>query len=252
MAPKVAKYADGFELSTHYIGDDMKPMQDAIRAAIEGGGGKPVYVKVSPFRDVAKAAKAAKDVGVTGIVAVNSYGPCMALDIERMGMPFMGSDSKYGWMSGPAIKPIALRAVYDICKEVDLPVVGVGGISTGRDAIEYLMAGASACGICTAAIVEGRDVFNTIAQEMTEWMQEHGIKHVEDLIGLAQKKPVYKQVNPPKVDATKCVGCGTCVTSCLYEAMQLNDEGVAHADPSRCFRCGLCYTRCPAGAISLD
>ena len=136
----------------------------------------------------------------------------------------MGSAAKYGWVSGPAIKPLAMRVVYDVAKECDLPIVAVGGISNGRDAIEYLMAGAQGLGVCTAAIVQGRDVYGQIAQEMKDWMNDHGYKHIEELVGLGLKQPQYKQLTPPKVDASKCIGCGTCVTSCLYEAMKLNDE----------------------------
>jgi len=252
MAPKVAKFADAIELSTHYIGDDLKPMTDAIRAAINGSGGKPVFVKLSPFRDAPRAAKAAKEAGASGIVCVNSYGPCLALDIERKGAPFMGSESKYGWISGPALKPLALRVVYDVAKEVDIPVIGVGGITNGADAIEFLMAGASGLGICTAAIVKGRHVYGQIASEMESWMNSHGFKNVEELIGLGLKHPALTMKNAPIVNEKRCVGCGSCVTSCLYEAMKIGSKGIAECDPTLCFRCGLCYTRCPIGAITVD
>jgi dihydroorotate dehydrogenase len=252
LAPKVANFADGFELSTDYISDDPKPMQDAIRAAIHGSGGKPVFVKLSPFRDASKAALAAAAAGVTGIVCVNSYGPTLALDIDRRGKSFMGSKSKYGWMSGPAVKPLAIRTVYDVCKEVSLPVIGVGVITNGRDAIEFLMAGASSVGICTAAIVKGRGVFNDIANEMTEWMEQHGYKSVEELVGLSLKQDAFELKNSPKIDADKCIGCGQCVTSCLYEALKLNDDGVAVSNPNLCFKCGLCYSKCLNSAISLE
>jgi len=251
VAPKVNKYADAVELSTHYIGDDPKPMQDAVRAAKEGTDGKPVIVKLSPFRDNGKAAKAAKDAGADALTCINSYGPCLAIDIERAGAPFMGSATKYGWMSGPGIKPIAMRVVYDVAKVCDLPIIAVGGVSTGRDAIEFLMAGAKYVGICTGAIVHGRDIYGQIANEMKEWMTQHGYKNIDELIGLGVRHPQLAQTKPPKVDTSKCVGCGTCVTSCLYEAMKLNDDGVAQCDGSKCFKCGLCYSRCPSGAISV-
>ena len=251
MAPKVAKYADGLELSTHYISDDPKPMQDAVRAAIKGSGGKPVLVKLSPFRDAHIAAKAAKEAGASGIVCINSFGPTLALDIERKGAPYMGSDSKYGWMSGPAIKPIAMRTVYDVAREnIGIPIVAVGGISNGRDAIEYLMAGAQYCGICTAAIVQGRDVYGKIAKQMSEWLHAHGYKDVHEIIGLGIKHAPLKQTKSPLIDESKCIGCGTCATSCLYSALSVKDS-VAVCDETKCFKCGLCYTRCPVGAISI-
>ena len=250
LSPKVAKYADFLELSTHYISDDPKPMQDAIRAAIKGSGGKPVLVKLSPFRDAHIAAKAAEEAGASGIVCVNSFGPTLALDIERRGAPVMGSQTKYGWVSGPAIKPLALRVVYDVSSEVKIPVIGVGGISNARDAIEYFMAGASGVGICTAAIVEGRDVYGRIATDCDEWLVDHNINNVNDIVGIAHKQPALHMSQPPHVDEAKCVGCGTCTMSCLYEAIKVVD-GTAVIDPNKCFRCGLCYSRCPTRALSV-
>ncbi|OHT01091.1 dihydroorotate dehydrogenase family protein [Tritrichomonas foetus] len=252
MAPKVAPFADAVELSTHYIGDDPKPMQDAIRAAIEGTGGKPVIVKLSPFRDAGKAAKAAKEAGAAAITCVNSFGPCIAVDIERGGAPFMGSDTKYGWVSGPALKPLAQRVVFDVAREVDIPVIGVGGITCGTDAIEYLMCGASALGICTSAIVKGRDIFGLVAKEMSDWLNKHDYKSFEEIIGLSIHHKGVKQYKSPKIDVDKCVGCGTCVTSCLYGALTLCDEGYVKCDNMKCFRCGLCYSRCPTRAITIQ
>ena len=133
LAPRVRPFADALELSTHYIGDDPQPMVDAIRAA-KNAADVPVLVKFSPFRDVQRAAEEAQKAGADGIVAVNSYGPSFGIDIET-GMPLMGSREGYGWLSGQAIKAIALRCVYDIARTVDLPIFGVGGISRGEDAL---------------------------------------------------------------------------------------------------------------------
>lgn len=251
LAPKVAQFADGYELSTHYIADDPKPMQDAVRAAIEGGGGKPVIVKLSPFRDAGIAANAAKEAGASAITIANSFGPCIAFDIERAGAPFMGSKSGYGWMSGPPVKPIAMRAVYDVAKVCDLPIIAVGGVTDGKDAIEFLMAGAKWCGICTAAIVQGRDVYGKIASEMESWMKSHNYNNLDEIIGLGLRHAQQTQEHHPKIEASKCVGCETCVTSCLYEALTMNDDGIAECEGDACFKCGLCYTRCPTNAISV-
>lgn len=251
LAPQAAQFADAFELSTHYIADDPKPMQDAVRAALEGGGGKPVIVKLSPFRDAYIAANAAKAAGASALTISNSFGPCVAFDIERRGAPLMGSSSKYGWMSGPAVKPISMRAVFDVAQKCDLPIIGVGGITNGKDAIEYLMAGASYLGICTAAIVQGRDCFGTIAAEMEDWMSSHGYSSVQELIGLGVKHAQLSQHKPPKVDPAKCIGCEACVTSCCFDALTMCDEGVAVCEDDRCYKCGLCYTRCPVDAIAI-
>lgn len=251
MAPKVAQFADAIELSTHYISDDPKPMQDAIKAAINGSGGKPVLVKLSPFRDAHKAALAAEQAGASGIVAVNSFGPTLALDIERLGRSVMGSTTKYGWVSGPALKPLAMRVVYDVCKTVKIPVIGVGGCSTGTDAIEFLMAGASGVGICTSAIVSGREAFSRITGEMIDWMTQHNIKDVNQLVGLAHKQDNTKQTKPPKVIEENCVGCSQCEISCCYDAIKVIDA-VARVNAEKCFKCGLCYSRCPNKAITID
>ncbi|MEW5760804.1 MAG: diguanylate cyclase, partial [Candidatus Thermoplasmatota archaeon] len=122
LAPKVAKYADGLELSTHYI--EPKDMVETIKTAKEIFS--PVFVKFSPnITDIALFAKYAENAGADGIVAINSFGPCLSIDIENK-MVMMGGTG-YGWLSGQAIRPIALRFVYEIAKNVKIPVIGVGG-----------------------------------------------------------------------------------------------------------------------------
>jgi len=246
LAPRVRPFADALELSTHYIGDDPRPMQEAIRAA-KAHVDVPVLVKLSPFRDVQRAAVAAQEAGADGIVAVNSHGPCLGIDIEHGGRLWMGGKG-YGWMSGPALKPIALRAVYDIVRSVDIPVIGVGGISRGTDVVEYLMAGAVAVQVCTAAITKGPEIFGKLARELNEWLDKHGYASVEAIRGLAQKQVPPQMTRPPVLVPERCTGCNLCVTSCVYGALYLEDRRIRlHED--RCARCGLCLSRCPVEAL---
>ena len=185
LAPRVKPFADAVELSTHYVGDDPHPMQEAIRAA-KRALDVPVFVKMSPFRDVVSGARAALAAGADGLVAVNSFGPAFGLDIET-GMPLMGSAQGYGWLSGAALKSLGLRCVYDIAQITDRPIFGVGGISHGLDAIEYIMAGASAVQVCTAAILRGPQVYGKIVQEIRDWLDKHGYTSVNQIKGLALK-----------------------------------------------------------------
>ncbi len=248
LAPRVRPFADALELSTHYIGEDPGPMVDAIRAAKDAVD-IPVFVKLSPLgREMSQAAEHAARAGADAIVAINSFGPCLAIDLET-GRSRMGGGDGYGWLSGPALKPLAVRCVYDVARAVDVPVIGCGGVSRGTDVIEMAMAGASAVQVCTAAILRGRGVFGKIAAEAGAWLAEHGCTSLEQVRGLAHRAPMPAQVPwPPLVDVDLCNGCALCVGSCVYDAIQVI-AGKAKLDEDRCVKCGLCITRCRPGAL---
>jgi dihydroorotate dehydrogenase (NAD+) catalytic subunit len=95
--------------------------------------------------------------------------------------------NRIGGYSGKAIKPIGVRCVYEISKSVDIPVIGVGGITTGKDALEYIMAGSSAVQIGSGIYYRGIDVFKKICKEMEVWMKDNGYKDISKLIGVAHK-----------------------------------------------------------------
>ena len=250
LAPMVRPFADALELSCHYIGNDLKPITDTVQAAKQAVD-VPVFVKMSPHPNIQEIAVAVEAAGADALVMINSFGPCMGIDVET-GLPLMGSQSGYGWLSGRAIKALAVRCIFDAAQAVRIPIFGVGGVASGRDAAEMFMAGASAVQICTEAILKGPSVYGKIAGELNAFLDSHGYACVKDIQGLTLRKMAERrfstQAAPPAVDAARCIGCGNCVRSCPYQAIGLQDK-VARIDATECFGCGLCVSRCPVQAI---
>jgi len=143
----------------------------------------PLIVKLSAnAKGLGEVARAAQDAGADAVCAVNTLGPGRAIDpFSRRTVLGYGS----GGVSGPALKPVALRAVYEIYQNVTIPIIGTGGISTGLDAAEMLMAGATLIGIGTAVVTRGVDVFTKVCNELLEFMSEEGFDNVLQLRGLA-------------------------------------------------------------------
>jgi len=139
----------------------------------------PVIVKLSPnVPDIALIAEAVEAAGADAISAINSLGPGMLIDIGS-GFPILSN--KVGGVSGPAIRPIAVRCVYDICSKVKIPVIGLGGVTTGRDLLEMIMAGATAVGIGSAVHYRGIEVFQKICQEAKGLMAEYGYRNLDEI-----------------------------------------------------------------------
>ena len=141
----------------------------------------PVFVKLGVENIKERAEEAVKG-GADGIVAINTI-KAMAIDIETS-MPILGNI--YGGYSGPAIKPIGIRCVYEL-SSLGIPIIGVGGILTGKDVIEYLMAGASAVQIGSGIYYRGKEIFEKICLEIKEWMKEHGYTKLQQIRGIAGK-----------------------------------------------------------------
>lgn len=146
----------------------------------------PLIIKLSPsveaIGDIAKAAEAE---GADIINMGNTLGPGMKINIARA-QPVL--DFRVGGMSGPAIKPITIRSIYDLYKAVQIPLIATGGITYGEDAIEAIQAGATAVGIGTAVYYRGIEAFKKVANEMKIWMKEHTYSSLEELRGLAHQE----------------------------------------------------------------
>jgi len=142
----------------------------------------PVFVKISPnLMNLVEIAQIIENAGADAIVAINTI-KAMKIDLEAT-RPILAN--KTGGYSGKGIKPIGVRCVYDIAQAVDIPIIGVGGVTTGEDAIEYFMAGASAVQIGTAVYYRGPEVFRSICEEIRTWMKNHGYTTINQLTGAA-------------------------------------------------------------------
>ena len=143
----------------------------------------PVWAKLTPnTHNLIGIAKAAEN--ADALVLINTVRG-MAIDIDAR-MPVL--KNIYGGISGPCIKPVGIRAVYEIRKELETPIVGVGGITSGRDVLEYMMAGANAVELGTAVIYRGIQVFRKINAEIKDWMNKNEITNINELVGIAQRR----------------------------------------------------------------
>ena len=144
----------------------------------------PVITKLTPnVTDVALIAKAAEKVGADAVSLVNTY-PAMAVDAEEM-KPLIGNIT--GGLSGPAIKPMALKAVRDAYKRIKIPIIGIGGIMTGMDAAEFILCGARAVQVGTANFTDP-SAHNKILDEFKEYLKRKKIKDIKSLTGKLKEK----------------------------------------------------------------
>lgn len=142
----------------------------------------PVIMKLSPnVTDIVEIARAVKDAGADGISMINTLLG-MAIDVKTR-RPILGN--LYGGLSGPAVKPVALRLVHQVAQAIDLPIMGMGGIMTGTDAVEFMLAGADIVSVGTASMVDPRAI-GQIAREMHEYCEDTGVAHISDLVGALQ------------------------------------------------------------------
>jgi dihydroorotate dehydrogenase (NAD+) catalytic subunit len=151
----------------------------SLVAAVRGRTRLPLFVKLSPnVTDIVAIARAAADAGADGLSLINTI-PALAVDAHtrraRLG-------AGVGGLSGPAIKPVALRMVWEVAQQVKLPIIGMGGIATGEDAVEFLLCGAHAVAIASA-VIENPRAAEEIAEGLRVYMAAHGIRRVLDLTG---------------------------------------------------------------------
>jgi len=195
IASKVHNLVDALELNVSCphamegcgasIGQDPNLTTQIVKA-VKKTVKSPVLVKLTPnVTDIVEIARAAESGGADALTLINSLGPGMRIDLETAN-PVLSN--RFGGMSGPAIKPVALRCVYQVSQEVELPVMGVGGIMDYKDVVEFLYAGASCVQVGTAVMYNGLDVFREITSGLEKFMIRKGYQQVEEMVGLAHQK----------------------------------------------------------------
>lgn len=192
LVGKIQDYVDMIELNISCphamegcgatIGQDPNLSHKIVSAACDVSN-VPIIPKLTPnVTDIAEIAKVCEDAGADALSLINSLGPGMVIDID-VARPVLAN--KMGGMSGKAVKPIAIRDVFIVYDTVDIPIIGVGGISNYRDVVEFIYAGASAVQIGTAIMNEGFEVFKNINQDLERFMDEKGFGSIKEMVGLA-------------------------------------------------------------------
>lgn len=157
---------------------------EEITAAVKEKVNLPVFVKLTPnVTDIAEIAKAAERGGADAITAVNTL-KAMTINVETC-RPVLANTT--GGLSGPALKPVALRCVWDIAGAVRIPIIGCGGVSDWQDAVEFLLCGATAVEVGTAILERGFNVFSDITNGISRYLSENGFKKVKEIVGLAHR-----------------------------------------------------------------
>lgn len=152
--------------------------------AVKANTGKMVITKLSPnVTDIVEMALAAQEAGTDALSLINTLIG-MKIDIDRR-KPVLGN--VMGGLSGPAVRPVAVRMVYQVAQKVNVPIIGMGGIMNAEDAIEFFLAGASAVAVGTANFCDPR-LAETISQGMLSYLDRHGFKNIREIIGLALPK----------------------------------------------------------------
>ncbi len=233
--------------------------------AARRGTSLPILAKMTPnITNMEIPAKAAIDAGATGIAAINTIKSIMNVNLDTFATgPDVEGKSSIGGYSGKAVKPIALRFIYDMktCEELkDTPISGMGGIETWKDAAEFLAMGCENLQITTAVMQYGYRIIEDLKDGLSRYLGSAGYQSVSELVGKALPHLIpADQLNRdsicyPNFDRSQCVGCGRCYLSCFdggHQALRQNETtGKPILEAKKCVGCHLCVTVCPTGAIT--
>lgn len=236
-----------------------KEAEWANRKAVSSTTKIPFIAKMTPnVTNMVLPARAAIEGGAAGVSAINTVKSITNIDFENMtAMPVVDGKSSISGYSGAAVKPIALRFVAQMLQDEvlkNVPISGIGGIETWRDAVEFLVLGCRNIQVTTAIMQYGYRIVEDMISGVSHYMDERGYNKLDDFIGTALGNIIpAEELNRdfkviPNIDYKTCIGCGRCVESCYDGAHQAIDWDVNKRRPTindECVGCHLCLNVCP-------
>ena len=255
------------QMTSHAMGSDVGTNPELCKKycqAVKRGSKLPMMAKMTPnITDMVPCAVACLEGGADGIAAINTIKSICNIDLDKkIGMPIVDGKSAISGYSGKAVKPIALRFLQQMRQDPrlkDLAISGIGGIETWEDAAEFILVGATTLQVTTGIMQYGYRIVEDMKNGLMHYMEEQGVDHLSDLVGLANKNIIPAEnlnrdyIVRPDIDLDKCVNCGRCYISCYdggHQAIEWNEEKrEPRCNTDKCVGCLLCGHVCPVGAI---
>jgi dihydropyrimidine dehydrogenase (NAD+) subunit PreA len=221
----------------------------------------PVIVKLTPnITDIRHPARAALKGGADAVSLINTISSIISVDLDNMApMPTIDGKGSHGGYCGPAVKPIALNMVAEIARDKTtsgFPISAIGGVTTWRDAAEFIAMSAGTVQVCTAAMTYGFKIVEEMVSGLSRWMDEKGYTSIEDFRGRAVPNVTdwqYLNLNyvaKARIDQDACIKCGRCYAACedtSHQAIMKEKDGKRHFEviDAECVACNLCVEVCP-------
>jgi dihydropyrimidine dehydrogenase (NAD+) subunit PreA len=219
----------------------------------------PCIVKLTPnIADIRKPAEAAKRGGADAVSLINTINSITSVNLDSFSPePMIDGKGAHGGYCGPAVKPIALNMVAEIARSAetrDLPISGIGGVTTWRDAAEFLALGAGNVQVCTAAMTYGFGIIKELTAGLSQYMDDKGFTSVDQLVGRAVPNVTdwqYLNLNyvaKAKINQDLCISCGRCYAACedtSHQAISMSPDRKFEVIDAECVACNLCVNVCP-------
>ena len=253
-------------MAPHGLGSDVGQNPQLVAQyvkAVRRSSTIPILAKMTPnVGNMEEPAIAAVNAGADGLAAINTIKSIMNVDLDSfVSQPQVGTYTSVGGYSGKAIKPIALRFINDIRKCIEtraIPVSGMGGIESWRDAAEFISMGCGTIQVTTAVMQYGYGIIHDMIDGIKRYLAKYGYNSIQQIVGQALPKIIPTDLLDrrtrqfPKFIRDKCVGCGRCITSCYdggHQALDMGKNGKPVLNKN-CVGCQLCLLVCPAQAIT--